>query len=408
MRRRFRKSSSGELSTTFPEIPQTIAPLQRQKLKPNLSLTSSKAERLKRSAEQDLIIEANSGNIDAIASGAAFADRTLMTRPTAACVRCGSHASVCMSCTEFLAEESLNFYRKTRARGAASLFANAITQTGVTKVVKYVMFMMWRNGFRERKWMAKKKEFRADLMFRKHFLRACFVGWVKATMGCVKENRDKRIVELEKRVEMLEVTAKQASNMKDAAERQCKSMQAKFDDFTQTIESQKEKIEALEETILQERSRVVGMSSMCAPLLKLDELYQREYANDVNELQNKVLRFAQSQQVFYDYGKTYNREDFIDLLEADEKRRKKGKAIDLDDLDPQSYEMVEVLLQWASSKSRDANSVMEPGSGKSLSFLPKYKQIQGFSDFKSGAPYSGSWWRCYGIYQGNYRGRSLS
>ena len=232
----------------------------------------------------------------------------------------------------------------------------------------------------------KKKEFRADLMFRKHFLKSCFVGWVKATMGCVKENRDKRIVELEKRVEMLEVTAKQASNMKDAAERQCKSMQAKFDDFTQTIESQKEKIEALEETILQERSRVVGMSSMCAPLLKLDELYQREYANDVNELQNKVLRFAQSQQVFYDYGKTYNREDFIDLLEADEKRRKKGKAIDLDDLDPQSYEMVEVLLQWASSKSRDANSVMEPGSGKSLSFLPKYKQIQGFSDFKSGAP----------------------
>ena len=60
--------------------------------------------------------------------------------------------------------------------------------------------------------------------------------------------------------------------------------------------------------------------------------------------------------------------------------------------------MVEVLLQWASSKSRDANSVMEPGSGKSLSFLPKYKQIQGFPDFKSGAPSSKDSNSCYGTY----------
>ena len=58
------------------------------------------------------------------------------------------------------------------------------------------------------------------------------------------------------------------------------------------------------------------MSSMCAPLLKLDELYQRAYANDVGELHSKLLRFAQTQQVSYDYGKTYNREDFIDLVDS--------------------------------------------------------------------------------------------
>lgn len=376
-----------EDSTTFPEIPQTTTmPIQRHTLKPNLSLTSSKVERLKMSAEQDLMMEASSGNIDAISSGAAFADRTLMTRPTAACVRCGNHASVCMSCTEYLAEEALNFYRKTRARGAASLFANAITQTGVTKVVKYVMFMMWRNGFRERKWLGRKKEYKVNIMYRDHFLKACFTTWTKETMSCVKENRDKRIIELEKRVETLEVVAKQASNMKDAAERQCKSLQAQFDEFTQTIDIQKERIEALEGTVAEERKRVVGMSSLAAPLLKLDELYQQVYANDVGNVQSKLHRFAQSQLLSYDYGKTYNREDFTDLLEADKKRRNKGKAIDIEDLDPESYEMVEMLLQWASSKSRDANNVMEPGSGKSLGFLPKYKQVQAFPDFKSGAP----------------------
>ena len=88
-------------------------------------------------------------------------------------------------------------------------------------------------------------------------------------MGYVKENREKRIAELEKRVEMLEVSAKQANNMKDAAERQCKSMQSQFDDFTQTIETQKEKIEKLEEDVVQERSRVSGNEQYVRPSSKV-------------------------------------------------------------------------------------------------------------------------------------------
>jgi hypothetical protein len=95
-------------------------------------------EMLREMARQELAMERIASNIDAVDSGGVFADRTVMTQPSASCVRCGNHASVCMSCTEHLAEDALNFYRKTRARGAASLFANAITQTGVTKVVKYV------------------------------------------------------------------------------------------------------------------------------------------------------------------------------------------------------------------------------------------------------------------------------
>ena len=141
-------------------------------------------------------MESTAGNIDAVASGGVFADRTIMTQPSASCVRCGDHASVCMSCTEFLAEEALNFYRKTRARGAASLFANAITQTGVTKVVKYIMFVTWRNGFRERKWRGRKLAFKADIMFRDHFIKMAFYGWVKFNMSTVKENRDKKISEI--------------------------------------------------------------------------------------------------------------------------------------------------------------------------------------------------------------------
>ena len=84
----------------------------------NFKLTMTKKDRMMQSTMQEISADRASGNIDAESSGGVFADREKMTMVTSQCVRCGEHASCCMSCTEFLAEEALNFYRKTRARGA--------------------------------------------------------------------------------------------------------------------------------------------------------------------------------------------------------------------------------------------------------------------------------------------------
>ena len=167
---------------------------------------------------QELDVERQSGIKDYLESGAVFADRTKMTMPTASCVRCGEHASTCMSCTEYLAEEALNFYRKTRARGAASLFANAITQTGITTVVKYIVYSLWKNSFRTRKWAAKKKAFKAELVGRKHYMGPAFNAWSSFRTQNKVDRRDKDIEALTKRVAALEAATNQASNLQKNAE----------------------------------------------------------------------------------------------------------------------------------------------------------------------------------------------
>jgi hypothetical protein len=247
------------------------------------------------------------------------------------------------------------------------------------------MFVTWRNGFRERKWRGRKQAFKADLMHRNHYLKMTFYGWVKFNMSTVKESRDKRIEELEKRVTTLESITQQASNLKDAAERQAKTLKGQFDELSSTIETQEAHITSLETQLIQERSRVVGLSTLSASVVKLETLYTDALESGSSDLKASLHRSAQTHQPFFDYGKIYQKEEVEMLFESETKRREKGKKIDYDDLDPSNFEMVELLLQWASAKSRDANVIMEPGTGKALKWLPKYRAIETFSDLKNGA-----------------------
>jgi hypothetical protein len=104
----------------------------KNNMKDNMLRTPNQYERL-------------SGSIDVISSSNVFPDRTTIVHPVAVCVRCSGNASVCMSCTELLCQESLTFYRKTRAIGAASLFQRAVTEAGLTKLMKFSIFKLWYN-----------------------------------------------------------------------------------------------------------------------------------------------------------------------------------------------------------------------------------------------------------------------
>ena len=351
----------------------------------NFKMTMSKRERMMHSTKQEISSDSASGNIDAVSSGGVFADREMMTMVSAQCVRCGESASCCMSCTEFLAEEALNFYRKTRARGAASLFANAITQTGVTVVVKYMIFSLWKNGFLSRKWSSKKKEFKADLWFRYHYLRYTFKAWVTFKTHNLVERRDKRIEEAEKRAAALEALANQAENMKKGAEMIAKKLTKEKDGYVSVIEKQARQIEELKESLAKERSRVVGLSSLSTTLLELESLASTLGENDSKDVHNRLYIAAASQLPNFDYGKTFNEEDTADLIVSENKRRDKGKIYKPDQLD-EDVEMIEWLMNWASSKSRDAGTGQDPVSGKPLdTVLPKYKKINTWDDMKNGA-----------------------
>lgn len=69
-----------------------------------------------------------SGLPDFIDCAGIMPENLTTTKPSSLCVRCSNHASMCMPCTELLCEQSLNFYRVSRARGAAALFSSAITE----------------------------------------------------------------------------------------------------------------------------------------------------------------------------------------------------------------------------------------------------------------------------------------
>lgn len=354
-------------------------------LNPKLSSTYSMTISRKDAARQEIEVERASGIIDYVSSGGVFADRNKMTMPIAACVRCGEHASTCMSCTEFLAEEALNFYRKTRARGAASLFANAITQTGVTIVVKYIIYMLWKNGFRTRKWASKKREFKCEILFREHYMRFTFNAWVKYKNTNCFVRRDSRIEELEKRVASLESATTQANNLKANAEAMLSKIQKEKNGYLDTISKQTARIEYFEAALHKERGRVVGLSSLTMPVLSYEEVTTKLSANEKEDIHRNLFIAAASQQPAYDYGKCFNAEDIATLNEAEAKRRNKGSKLPKAENLDEDIELVEMLLNWASTKSRDAGSNMDPVTGKTLdTYLPKYKKAKTFDDFKNG------------------------
>ena len=166
--------------------------------------------------------ESLSGSLDFVASTGVFADRQVMTMPTAVCVRCAEHASMCMSCTEILCQEALNFYRRTRARGAASLFANAITQTGVTKALKATVFKLWSNGLRYRSRREKKMEFHCEKLFKVTLVREPFRAWRSFIQSEILERKNKTIEDLEAKLLMAEQAVARAVAEKNAFEQQAK------------------------------------------------------------------------------------------------------------------------------------------------------------------------------------------
>ena len=151
----------------------------------------------------------------------------------------------------------------------------------------------------------------------------------------------------------------------------------------ETIEKQSVQIEQLTTTVTQERSRVVALSTLAAPFMKLQSASQEMYDTYLTDLQSRLYTFAKTQSPSFHYGKSFNVEDFELTQHAEDKRRNKGKKIDVDELDS-TIDIVETLLIWSSAKSRDANNCTDPQTGKALDFLPKYKKIGDIPDLKNG------------------------
>jgi len=325
--------------------------------------------------------ESLSGSLDFVASTGVFADRQMMTMPTAVCVRCAEHASMCMSCTEILCQEALNFYRQTRARGAASLFANAITQTGVTKALKAAVFKLWINGNRYRSRREKKMEFQCEKLFKVSLVRTPFRAWRTFVKNEILERANKKIEDLEIKLSMAEQAVARAVAERNAFEQQAKFTAGQLKGRDTTIESLEA---ALAEAGLQreeDKRRIVGLASVSGPLLALGDVVDLLLVDSCEDLRSRLLRCASSTTPAHDFGKCFDVEDSVRTLGKDSQRRSsKKKVVKLDE----TSEIIELLLTWASSKSREASNVKAADGLTLEQYLPKFRVIESVDDLPSG------------------------
>jgi len=191
-----------------------------------------------------------------------FPSRGAIMHPSTVCVRCASHASLCVPCADTLAQEAVGFFRKSQAVGAYHLFDNAIKQAGASKVVRFIVFRCWKNTVRRISYNRGQREKMTSKVYFFRVLREPFASWVKFTRECQTERREKRIEQLEDKVKVLEQTVNKFSMEKAAAEKQIKQLLIIKSKNEEAAEAQRQHIASLDDTIKLERSRVIRLSQL--------------------------------------------------------------------------------------------------------------------------------------------------
>jgi hypothetical protein len=134
-----------------------------------------------------------------------YGERKHSIFPTSVCVRCGQHASICMSCCDSMCENTLTFYRKTKAAGAAELFTKAFVEAGSSKLVKFFVFRLLKNSFEIRKRKQMKMKNVVERLFGANVVFLPFSAWKRYTRENILRRKDKMISQLTERLQAMEM-----------------------------------------------------------------------------------------------------------------------------------------------------------------------------------------------------------
>jgi hypothetical protein len=149
-----------------------------------------------------------------------FPSRGTVIHPTTLCVRCSSHASLCVPCSDIMSQDAVSFFRKSQAVGAYHLLDGAIKQAGAQKVLRFIVFRCWKNSLNLRKYGRSKREGATEQEWRLRTMKVPFRNWVNYTKDCQMERKDKRSEQLEDKVKLLEQQVFKLSAEKSNAEKQ--------------------------------------------------------------------------------------------------------------------------------------------------------------------------------------------
>lgn len=380
-----RSKSLTDSSQAFPSIATindgltlTKSPkMFKDKMKENALRTPNQFERL-------------SGSLDFMASGGVFPDRTTIVHPVAVCVRCAGNAAMCMPCTELLCQESLTFYRKTRAIGAASLFQRAVTEAGLTKLMKFAVFKLWLNYLKKIKILRVRREKGAEKLFFMKGAQIPFFAWRSFVKTEVLERKDKTIQELRERISAMEGTFSRVQFEKANTAKQIKQLQSDLSSSEREVKSNQKIIESLEKTISIEQSRVVGLCAMARPVMILTKLVDDVRDWNISDLNNDYISSRKNNITGHDFSRIFLDEQYISSLIKKQIKQQSARSSSSNnkytkEISGENIDVEFMLLKWANSMIEESGLLIEKNSKKYLeAFLPVSDVPRSFPDFSDG------------------------
>jgi hypothetical protein len=183
-----------------------------------------------------------------------------------------------MPCSDQVCEDTLTFYRKTRASGAVALFTKAFVEAGNSKLVKFFMFRLWKNSLQKNQKQQLKMKSVVERLFGSNVVYLPFAAWKKYTKENIMDRKNTMLHKLKDKNELLETQVLKVAAVNTVHEAEIRNLRAELTKCKTENEASSILIKNLQSNLKEERRRVVGISSILHPLAEnwklLDKLIE--------------------------------------------------------------------------------------------------------------------------------------
>lgn len=126
------------------------------------------------------------------------------SRPPSVCVNCSKPSSLCVPCSEIMCKNALTFQRAHSTLGAIDFLKKAVREAGHSRLVKLIVFSLWKNGHKVRNRSSVRINDAVRHMQLKNLTGEPFWAWKRFTAESVMNRKNKKIDELNAKVKQLE------------------------------------------------------------------------------------------------------------------------------------------------------------------------------------------------------------
>ena len=292
-----------------------------------------------------------------------------------------------MPCSDQFCEDTLTFYRKTRAAGAVALFTKAFVEAGNSKLVKFFLFRLWKNSLQKNQQQQNKMKNIVQRLFGSNVVFLPFAAWKKYTKENIMERKNRFLAQYKEKNELLESQVLKTAATCALQEAEIKSLRADLAKYKAEKETATNLISSLQSQLKTERNRVVRMSSLLQPLAEHWKLTDKFVATLSQQVRAMLLNNGMGLSS-YDYSHIFN-EEFVEAFQRmvvsdfnaieNENRRAHMKRMADQTMSGQ------ILLEWINAESLKAEGHLDMFTGDALGkYLPAHEKQSTLSDLSNG------------------------